>query len=292
MGALVSVQLQVVPLPAGTRLLGGLYLALSCGLPRLPIQNQFHFLSCLAAVLPRWATEGALKPAIRPWPLVTAMLYKPVCSCMDMVMALLELNLAAEHMPRRERELGSARFLLWSTLSSACSNAMFIALMCLRKWLGTKGVERTCSQGLWPMIAVATTLKALDQPDRAVKLMGLRVPGRWYPLSLAFVLSLFQGDIHWDTFAAIAFGHLYRAMQLEAFLLPPSGVVARLERQYLSGLIALLEKLTGGEWLPPPGGRRTGQPPTLEDRLHGLLQPQHREEQFQLFGGQGHRLGT
>eukprot|EP00971_Amphidinium_carterae_P330796 6464016-Amphidinium_carterae.1 len=130
-------------------------------------------------------------------------------------------------MPRRERELGSTRFLVplvvntikrllqcdvpcadvsavCGTVCKLCSVTSLVALkaarfsmlllLALRKWLGTKGVERTCSQGLWPMIAVATTLKAvpnedcgqkgstcsreyeaLDQPDRAVKLMGVPV---------------------------------------------------------------------------------------------------------------------
>mmetsp|Transcript_46381 Transcript_46381/g.110469 ORF Transcript_46381/g.110469 Transcript_46381/m.110469 type:complete len:293 (-) Transcript_46381:69-947(-) len=292
MGALVSVHLQLVPLPAGTRLLGGLYLALSCGLSRLPLKNQLHFLSCLATVLPGWSTRGLVKPTVRPWPLVTAMLYKPVCSAMDFVMALLELNMAAEYLPRRERELGSARLLLWSALATAGSNVMFLSLMAIRRHMGTAGVERSCSQGLWPIIAVATTLQALDHPDRPVNIMGFRVQGRWYPLSLAVILSAFQGAVQWETFAAIAFGHVSRLLNLEVRALPKASVMASFERRWLAGLTVLLERLTGGEWLPPPGSRRSG-PPSAQDHL--LLPPQglqREEESFHLFGGQGHRLGT
>ncbi|CAE8723267.1 unnamed protein product, partial [Polarella glacialis] len=110
----------------------------------------------------------------------------------------------------------------------------------------------------------------------------------WYPFSLAIGLSAMNGAVQWETFAAIAFGHLYRVLQLESRLLPVRRLAGEIESRWMPKVPGLLVAMLGGRWIPAlqqwPQFPPQQVPDRSEQRDRGRLS-------FQIFSGQGHRLG-
>lgn len=161
-------------------------------------------------------------------------------------MALTELQVAVSFLPARERELGSFRFLCWLMANSAGTNMMFLLLVKLsRRFL--PGCEFRSSQGPWNLAMVCLTLQALEYPDLRANLMGfIEMSQKWYPFAIGLMLSLLNGSVQWETFAAVIFASLWRKLGLERYL-PSRSTAGKLEDQlHLPGLLSLL----GGQWLP------------------------------------------
>ncbi len=69
---------------------------------------------------------------------------------------------------------------------------------------------------------------------------------KWYPFAIGLMLSLLNGSVQWETFAAVIFASLWRKLGLERYL-PSRSTARKLEDQlHLPGLLGLL----GGQWLP------------------------------------------
>jgi len=206
-------------------------------------------------------------------------------------MALSELYMAKEYLPPCEKEHGTVRFLAWTLLTAGGTNIVFLLLMRLLHSMGTCGSHFYVNQGLWPLILVHITTRALDLPTMPMNVLGLAdVPNRWYPLSLAIGLSALNGTVQWDTFAAIAYGYARRFFKLEAKLLLERKHARELEQRWLPRLPGILGACLGGHWVPAdnssPPRRQEHQP--RGDR--GWTQDGHNT--FQMFGGTGHRLGS
>lgn len=290
MGAAFAAQL--AECPQGTRLLAALYALASVGTPalarRFPKLN-LRFLCCLATVFGRgYASSVFLAP-----------LYRPIQDGMDLVMGAMELQMAAAHLPRRERSLGSLRFLAWVLFSASGANAMFLLLMKLLVQSGNSRVRFHTNQGLWPLIMVCVSLQSLDMPDVPVNVLGLMdVQSKWYPISLAIAHSALNGTVRWETFAAIAFGHAWKLLGLEGHMLPSSHFAAQAERRWVPQLPGLLGAILGGEWIPagPRAPPRSWDPwqhiQSMIPRPSRNDADSDRHENFQLFGGPGHRLGS
>lgn len=287
MGAAFSAQLAACP--RATRLLAALYVIASTGVPALAGWNprlQLSFLCSLATVVDRghWA------------PLFFSTIYRPLRGTTDLVMALAELHMAVAHCPNFEKSLGSLRFLVWAFLSTGGTNAVFLLLMKLLSPLGVCGTRFFVNQGLWPLILVGATTSALQGPNVPINLLGLvDVPSKWYPLSLGIGLSALHGSVQWETFAAVAFGYAYGMLRLEERLLLSRRRARDLEERWIPNLPGLLGAVLGGSWIPadprPPagGGRRDSWMAVARRGAgNGGIGA---GEGFQLFGGQGHRLG-
>lgn len=248
MGAGLAAQMEACP--TGTRLLAALYAAATCGMAALQgpmaARAQLHFICSLATVVNRKYF----------WAVLTSAFYRPLQDTLDFMMAAIELQMAADHLAERERELGSTRFLAWAALTAGLANAAFLAFMKGLSNSGTKGAYYVANQGLWPLVTVCMTLRALERPDAMVKVFNIaEVPGRWYPFSFAVGLSALRGSMQWDMLASIAVGHAYRHFGLEALLLPGRRFAAWLESRWPPRGRGPLGALLGGAWVPAePGG--------------------------------------
>lgn len=306
MGAGLAAQL--APCPAGTRLLMALYAATSGSVAVLAASGgpglktaarlQLHFLCSLTNVMKRKYF----------WAALTSMFYRPLQDGMDIIMAVVELQLAAEHLAEREHALGSTRFLAWSALTATCANAVFLVMM---KALsssanGVASARFTMNQGLWPIVSVCMTLKALDAPHTMVKVLGIaEVPSRWYPLSFALAVSALRGSMQWDMLAPIACGHFFRVLPLEDMLVLKRRTASAWERRRrLQWLPRLLSRSTGGAWIPAEDPNRHGwfgayRVDDEEDDGRRRQRPvggggggeRGNGHNFRLFGGEGRRLG-
>jgi len=276
--------------PIGTRLLLALYASCSStpwllnavGLDTRVTTTKL-FACCLANVLKRKQLA----------PVLLSTLHRPLYSGSDALLALTELQASISFMPFLEQELGSLRFLVWLIVNTGGSNLFFLFLMSLLQKQGRYSADLRMNYGLWSIGLCALTQHALDLPDMRTNLLGLvEVPYKWYPLSITLALSVFSGSVQWETLSAVTFAYLWRALSLDRVFLPSRETAQKLEakvRVPVAGLVSLL----GGRWVPaaPPGWRRgvevprSGAPSASRD-TGGT----GRNDEFQLFGGQGHRL--
>eukprot|EP00928_Gymnodinium_smaydae_P074287 TRINITY_DN57350_c0_g1_i1.p1 TRINITY_DN57350_c0_g1~~TRINITY_DN57350_c0_g1_i1.p1 ORF type:complete len:311 (-),score=54.70 TRINITY_DN57350_c0_g1_i1:52-927(-) len=290
MGSSLAAQLEECP--AGVRVLGLFYVLTSAGLPALAaaaprrhFELQPHFVCCLWTV----------KQRRHLWALLASLFYRPCRGPLDALMAFVELSMASSHLPARERELGTTRFLCWSVLTSCLTNAVFLAMMQGLSAVGSKssrGWSWLSNQGLWPLLMTCVTVRSLRLPNAPpANVLGVvDVPHRWYPLSLSIGLSLLGGSVQWDSFAALCYAYVSEAVGLDKQLLPSRRSCERFE-----GLLAKLGvfwrgRVLGGAWVPAPGdaqgprsgGRRHDQDFGARDGGGGNIP---------LFGGRGYRLG-
>ena len=177
-------------------------------------------------------------------------------------MALTELQVAVSFLPLRELELGSFRFLCWLVANSAGSNGVFLLLLKLSSRLfpnrnNCDQLELTCSQGPWSLAMICLTLQALEHPDSPATLMGfVEMKQKWYPLAIGLMLSVLNGSVQWETFAAVLFAYFWRRLRLDQWL-PSRQTAAKLEdRLQLPGLLSLL----GGTWIPALSSRPRARP--------------------------------
>mmetsp|Transcript_12779 Transcript_12779/g.22016 ORF Transcript_12779/g.22016 Transcript_12779/m.22016 type:complete len:205 (+) Transcript_12779:2-616(+) len=202
-------------------------------------------------------------------------------------MALVELVMSTTSLPQREKQLGSLRFLVWASFVVGGTNAAFLLGMQILSRLGQCDTRFAVNQGLWPLILAVTTHQALERPNIQMQVLGLvDVPSRWYPFSLAVGLSVMQGAVQWETFAAIAFGYVYHKLRLEDRLLLSARSACKFEERF-PRIPGLLGALLGGAWITPnglpPSRRGTGE--------HAERTAGNRGTRVNLFSGTGHRLG-
>lgn len=266
--------------PTGTRLLASLY-GICSGSPVLLSAMGLPVDGAILKLF--WCSTENVLSRRNFAPILLSTLFRPLQNGQDALMALTELQVAVSFLPARERELGSFRFLCWLMANSAGTNMMFLLLVKLsRRFL--PGCEFRSSQGPWNLAMVCLTLQALEYPDLRANLMGfIEMSQKWYPFAIGLMLSLLNGSVQWETFAAVIFASLWRKLGLERYL-PSRSTAGKLEDQlHLPGLLSLL----GGQWLPATRPQR----PTRrsQERLAGA-DPDPGASNFQLFGGQGHRL--
>lgn len=293
MGNVLDAQ-QWAACPAGTRAIATTYAIVSLGLPALATtapRAKLHFLCCLWTVRTRRYF----------WAILASSFYRPLEGALDSLMAVSELSMVAAHLPSQERRLGSIRMLLWTLMATGGTNIVFLAFMeIMRRTSKRNGrqLRLACNQGLWSLILTNVTLNSLTHPDLPADVLGLvTVKRRWYPLSLAVGLSLFNGSVQWESFAAIAFGYFYAHLRMERLLLglKLDSADRRLE--------PLLRRLLGGDWLPLPQdfshsvfGVAGYVAQAVRNISGGSAGTAHRrqagEQNFQLFRGQGRRLGN
>lgn len=165
-------------------------------------------------------------------------------------MALTELQVTVSFLPAREAELGSFRFLCWLVANSVGSNTMFLLLLKLSAKLFPNlrhANDFSCNQGPWSLAMICLTDQALGNPEQRANLMGIvEMKQKWYPLAVGLMLSVLNGSIQWETFAAVFFAYLWRRFNLDRCL-PSRRSAAKLEDQLqLPGVLGLL----GGVWVP------------------------------------------
>lgn len=199
------------------------------------------------------------------------MLYRPLGSGQDALLALTELQMAVSFLPAREQELGSLRFLLWLGMNSAGSNVLFLLFLKLYSKLSGYCAEFRSNQGPWSLAVICLTLQALEHPHVRTNLLGLvEISQKWYPLAIGLLLSALNGSVQWETFAAVLFAYIWRTFRLDRAL-PSSHTAAKLEDQLrLPGLLGML----GGHWVPatsrPPRQPRQLREPRDAGRSSGL----------------------
>lgn len=285
MGSALSAQFQESPV--GMRLIAALYVGASGGaLAGLFPQTPRWLLCSLSTVVTRRLV----------WAVLLSAFYRPLHNARDVVMALTELYMAKSYLPCCERQLGSTRFLAWSLLSTVGVNAIFLSLMELLRRMGTCGTSLCTNQGLWPLVMVHMTTRALELPGVHMNVLGfVDVPSQWYPFSLAIGLSAVNGTFQWETVAAIAYGYAYSMLRLEDRLLLSRRHASMFERNVFPKVPGLLGMLLGGSWIPADNSR----PQRHQDPSSGSHLTSGRDGNstgdadagFRLFGGMGHRLG-
>jgi len=267
MGNLMHAQLQECP--AATRLVAALYVAGSVGLPQVPRMQQ-HFLCNLSSI----------KNSKYFWTALLSAFYRPCSDLNDVLMAGVELSMFASNVPRRERELGTLRFLVWTLLTHMGTNIFFLLSMLLLRRASNRGMKRRynflSNQGLWPTIMVCITSRALKNPDALVNVWGTVIRARWYPISLVSALSLMNGSVQWDSCAAMAYGYAHESLDLGRRGLPSEARARTFEARFCPKLVC--QGMLGGSWMPTNASRNGWQ--------------QQLRQTFELFSGSGHRLGN
>ena len=241
---------QLEECPTGTRVLLALY-ASCCGAPwvleSLGLDTRTTTMNLFACCFVNVFKRKQLAP------LLLSVLHRPLYSGSDVMLALTEVQTSAACLPATELELGSLRFWFWLVANTAGSNVFFLLLMAVLQKQGRYSAGLRMNHGLWSVGLCALTRRALDIPDVRTSLLGLvEVPYKWYPFSIALALSLFSGSIQWETFSAVSFAYLWRALRLDGIFLPSASTAAKLEaRVPVAGLRGLL----GGWWIYAPNGR-------------------------------------
>mmetsp|Transcript_58866 Transcript_58866/g.137065 ORF Transcript_58866/g.137065 Transcript_58866/m.137065 type:complete len:317 (+) Transcript_58866:60-1010(+) len=227
--------------PAVTRLVcagcPALSLAVFVAAPLVP-SAKATFLCCWHTVFQRrWV-----------WALFLSIFYRPIQHLLSIFMILVEVYLSLTYLPERERDLGSCRFLGWALVATGAVNTVFLTAMLLLGVAVGTNYEFLCIQGLWPLLVVCITLRAMANPREPVSVCGLTyVPNRWYPVVLAVVLSALSRRVLWDVAAALVVGYVHASLQLES-LLPSPTCAASLERRCLCGMLrSTMSRL--GSWV-------------------------------------------
>lgn len=273
--------------PAGSRLLVTLYPALSISA------------SLLAAVVPaaQLAVHCAAATVVGKgyvWTLLTAFLVTPLTFGPAIIFFCLELYMALSLLAPRERVLGSAAFLAWTTIISTLVNTVFVGMTFGLSFLDPEYALLPI-QGMWPIIIVSMTVQCLAKPLESASFWGVvSIPNKWYPLFLASVFSLFSGRIMWDFVAALSVGYAHDRLGLQRAVEGRSWVAA-LERC----LSRLITRLTSGPWVPAGGAPEPGD--VMEAgggggsvfRRGGARKAPAEAQQpsFRAFGGSGQKLG-
>merc|ERR1712129_83650 len=168
------------------------------------------------------------------WTFFVSGFYHQLGSGMSFLMLLIELYMGMQHFPRRERELGSASFLLWLMLVNAVTNVLFLTVMTiLSATTGKVGFFLAANTGLWSLIITNLSMNLLADPNGSSNFWGFfDIPNRWYPLFFVGIFSLFSGQVLWNLFAAVGIAYLvfrFPALNVER-LLPSASKVDRLEK--------------------------------------------------------------
>jgi len=242
------------------------------------------------------------------WTLALSGFYHHFMGGISFLMLLLEMYMAMQHMPRRERELGSTAFLLWLLLLNAAINAVYLVLMVALSSTWNAWYYYSSNTGLWPPIVAMMSMQLLADPGGSTSFWGLvAIPNKWYPLFFIGMFSLFNGMMLWDMVAATAVayaGFLRPGADLDR-LLPSQAKLHALEcrmcgsdtKVFLGAAwigacsAAGSSASSSGGWSSAGGGdgnRPAGQ-------VLGLQMPSRTSGgsgKFTVFSGQGNVLGT
>lgn len=245
------------------------------------------------------------------WTLFIGPFYTPISGGMAFLMTIFTVYMAMLYLPSREKELGSATFVVWMLLMNALTSLIYLLVMFIMATIyrGTFSEIRYLNanfQGLWPLIIICLTLNCLANSTGSTSFWGLvMIPNKWYPLCLSAFFCVLNGmTMMWDFAAALVIGYAYGRLRFDRLLLSRA-TMARIEQRCCGGGRAFL----GGSWVPvgdvDPADRRYS---TLTDfgRSGGGQQMASRNSQpsagdgesatrpsagFQAFAGSGNRLG-
>lgn len=222
-------------------------------------------------------------------------------SGMAFLMLLLELYMGMQYFPRRERELGSTSFLLWLMLINAAANIVFLSITAVLCVVWNPGFAMAGNAGLWPLIILNLSINMLADPNGSSNFWGIfDIPNRWYPLFFVGIFSLFNGQVLWNLFAAVAFSYAqarFPALNAERFL-PSTSRVDGLEKRacfhlpgFLGGMWISASGASGsfqqvGDNRSTPAAQVWGQPMQATSMFGG-----GGSSKFTVFSGQGNRLG-
>merc|ERR1712129_395756 len=236
------------------------------------------------------------------WTFFVSGFYHQLGSGMSFLMLLIELYMGMQHFPRRERELGSASFLLWLMLVNAVTNVLFLTVMTiLSATAGKVGFFLAANTGLWSLIITNLSMNLLADPNGSSNFWGFfDIPNRWYPLFFVGIFSLLNGLVLWNLFAAVAFSYAqarFPALNVERFL-PSTSRVDGLEKRacfhlhgFLGGMWISASGASGsfqqvGDNRSDPAAQVWGQPMQATSMFGG-----GGSSKFTVFSGQGNRLG-
>lgn len=220
-----------------------------------------------------------------PWSAITSIFFKPCGSRAQFMLAAMELYMASGALPKREQELGTTRFVLWSLLTGFGSNLVFLGAMRLLVSSSADSLRfrGSCNQGVWPLTIVCVTLNLLRNPGDVHYMSVFGPVTSQRDLLTSFVaLSVLSGSVQWQSFTSLVYSFFQDWLKFEDRLLPSAEVVSRIERGCARRFVS--RGLLGGAWVPVQQPPETRSRNTVESFGSG-------HQSFQVFGGQGYRLG-
>eukprot|EP00903_Cladosiphon_okamuranus_P021424 g19693.t1 len=118
--------------------------------------------------------------------------------------------------PNLERSLGSTGLLALMTSLTVATNVAFMLLSGLLVMLGNKGAVLMSSGGIWNLIIALTAVECMATPNvpRKFFILPYDIPGKYYPVFLAFVYSI-MGRSGPDLFVAMGVGYAYATGRLD-----------------------------------------------------------------------------
>jgi len=184
------------------------------------------------------------------WAVCLSWIYKPAQDFASCFLVLMDVYLAIIYFPRKERQMGSFGFLIWLLYVNTCINLIFLMMMLVLA-NSNDAFETQCNQGLWPMLLVIITRRALKQPSKRFSFLNaVRMHQRWYPLALGALLTGINLRHVWKMIAAFTFGYL--DAKVEKYYLS-TAVASSLNRVCLGGMISKGMRSLGnmfGVWIP------------------------------------------
>lgn len=169
------------------------------------------------------------------WSLFTSMVFRPFSGGMSFLMMLFEIYMGMLYFPAREKDLGSATFLIWALIVNALVNIAFLLIVFILSLGLSPSAVAMPNQGLWPLAMVCLTLNMLSNPDSSTSFWGVvSIPNKWYPIALTGFFSLMSLSIAWPFVAACLVGYSWPYIPIER-LLPSKTRVSNLEQRCFSG---------------------------------------------------------
>eukprot|EP00752_Nemacystus_decipiens_P009960 g8883.t1 len=118
--------------------------------------------------------------------------------------------------PNLERSFGSTGLLALMACLTVVTNAAFIVVCGILTVLGNTKAEYLTSGGIWNLLIALTAVECMATPDtpRRFFILPWEIPGKYYPLFLAFMLGIMRGSFL-DLFCAVGIGYAYADGRLD-----------------------------------------------------------------------------
>mmetsp|Transcript_1583 Transcript_1583/g.2778 ORF Transcript_1583/g.2778 Transcript_1583/m.2778 type:complete len:380 (-) Transcript_1583:57-1196(-) len=197
-------------------------------MPLQPMLECYLFESCWMTVFRGW----------RIWSLVFASFHRYLSLeglGMGFLIMLFELYSASQHLPLREREMGSSLLFVWLAIVAAAINLSHLIIRHIWELLLDDGYyvdmgECVPSQGLWPIVMMLVAIRCMGDPDGSVSPYGVCPPikNKYYPACLAALFFFLSR--RFDIVCGVALGYAYPYLRIERFL-PSRAKIASCERR-------------------------------------------------------------
>lgn len=181
------------------------------------------------------------------WTVITAPFWRPFQGGISFLFLLFEVWMGMMYYPKREGELGSLTFLIWTLLVNSMVNVLFLSAMRFLYLTTSQAMYlQSPNNGMWPLIFVCISQRCLSDPQGSTNFWGfVNIPNQWYPLALGGFFCLLNMNINWGIASALAVGYAAPYIRVER-LLPTRNRAGSLETRCLG---EGRRRCIGGHWV-------------------------------------------